>query len=96
MMVQVPTRRQFTVEEYRRIDEAGVFSRDDRVELIEGEIITIPPIGSRHAACVDRTTWLFSHRVRDNVVVRIQNPLFLDDRSEPLTDIQLLRGTPDN
>jgi Uma2 family endonuclease len=95
MMVQVPTKRQFTVAEYRLMAEAGVFAPDDRVELLEGEVIEMPPVGSRHAACVDRITWLFSRRVGDAVVVRVQSPLLLDERSEPLPDVQLLRGNPD-
>ena len=94
-MVQVPTKRQFTVAEYRLIADAGIFAPDDRVELLEGEIITMPPLGSRHAACVDRLTMLFTRIVGDDVVVRVQNPLLLDDRSEPLPDVQLLRGTPE-
>ncbi len=53
MSVQVE-RRQFNIDEYARMGEAGIFSEDDRVELIEGEIIKMSPIGSRHAACVDR------------------------------------------
>ncbi|SNB71247.1 hypothetical protein SAMN02746019_00015790, partial [Thermoflexus hugenholtzii JAD2] len=48
MRVQVQ-RRLFTVEEYHRMAEAGILSEDDRVELIEGELVTMSPIGSRHA-----------------------------------------------
>jgi Uma2 family endonuclease len=95
MMVQVPTKRQFTVAEYRLITDAGVFAPDDRVELLEGEVIEMPPVGSRHAACVDRLNRLFSRMTGDDVVVRIQNPLVLNDRSEPLPDVQLLSGTPE-
>ncbi|HEX3246290.1 MAG TPA: Uma2 family endonuclease [Chloroflexota bacterium] len=94
-MVQLPTKRQFTVTEYRRIADAGVFTPDDRVELLEGEIIEMPPIGSRHAACVDRLNRLFSRLAGGDVVVRIQNPLLLSDRSEPLPDVQLLSGSPE-
>jgi hypothetical protein len=49
----------FTVTDYHRMTEAGIFSEDDRVELIEGEIVEMTPIGSRHAACVGRLTVLF-------------------------------------
>jgi Uma2 family endonuclease len=93
-MVQVPTKRQFSVTEYRLIADAGIFAPDDRIELLDGEIIEMPPLGSRHAACVDRLNRLFSRQVGDDVVVRIQNPLLLDERSEPLPDVQLLLGHP--
>ena len=49
-------KRRFTVEEYHRIAQAGILSEDDRVELIEGEIVEMVPIGSRHAASVNRLT----------------------------------------
>ncbi len=45
-------RRRFTVDEYHRMGQAGIFGDDDRVELIDGEIVEMTPIGSRHAACV--------------------------------------------
>ena len=59
MGVQV-LRRRFTVEEYHRMGASGILSEDDRVELIEGEVVEMAPIGSRHQACVDRLTELFS------------------------------------
>jgi Uma2 family endonuclease len=60
MSVQV-ARRYFTVEEYHRMGEAGVFSKDDRIELIEGEILKTSPFGSRHAAIVKRLNMQFSN-----------------------------------
>ena len=47
-------RRRFTADEYHRMAEAGVLRPDDRVELVDGEIVEMTPIGSHHAACVDR------------------------------------------
>jgi Uma2 family endonuclease len=93
-MVQ-PARHVFTVEEYERMGTAGLFGEDDRVELIEGEIIETAPIGSRHAACVDRLTHLFSAQVSNRAVVRVQNPVRLGARSEPQPDVALLRPKPD-
>ncbi|MEL7476360.1 MAG: Uma2 family endonuclease, partial [Cyanobacteria bacterium J06555_12] len=55
MVVQAP-HRQFTVDEYYRMAEAGILTPDDRVELIEGEIVQMSPMGSRHAACIKRLT----------------------------------------
>jgi len=94
-MVQLPTKRQFTVAEYRLIADAGIFGPDDRVELLEGEVITMPPVGSRHAACVARLDKLFNSLIGHDTTVWVQSPLQLDDRSEPLPDVSLVSGNPD-
>jgi Uma2 family endonuclease len=88
-------RRSFTVEEYCRMAQAGILTEDDRVELIEGEIIEMTPIGSRHAACVDRLNRLFSARAGGQAIVRVQNPIRLGERSEPQPDLALLQFRPD-
>jgi len=94
MAVQL-LRRGFTVEEYHRMAQAGILTEDDRVELIEGEIITMTPIGSRHAACVDRLTRLLSAHAGREAIVRVQNPIRLGERSEPQPDLALLRFRSD-
>lgn len=83
-------RRRFTVDEYHAMARAGVLTEDDRVELIEGEILQMAAIGSRHAACVDRLTRTFSRVVEDRAIVRVQGPVRLSDLSEPEPDIALL------
>ena len=55
-MVVEQARRQFTVDEYERMGAAGILGEDDRVELLDGEIVEMTPIGPRHASCVDRLT----------------------------------------
>jgi len=95
-MVQVPTKHQFTVTEYRQIADAGVFRPDDRLELLDGEIIEMPPMGSRHALCVARLNHLFKQVSGSDVVVWVQSPLQLDDRSEPLPDLFLTSGSFDS
>jgi Uma2 family endonuclease len=90
------TRRLFTVHDYYRMAEAGILSADDRVELIEGEIIQMPPIGSLHASVVDRLLALTYAELQPRQVhVRVQNPVRLDDRSEPVPDLALLRPRTD-
>lgn len=74
---------------------AGVLSEDDRVELIEGEIIEMNPIGSRHAACVGRLTKLLERQAGDRVIVWVQNPVQVNDYSEPLPDVTLLKPRDD-
>jgi Uma2 family endonuclease len=94
MSVQV-ARRYFTVEEYHRMGEAGVFSEDDRVELIEGEILKMSPIGSRHAASVNRLHMQFTNLLSGRAIVSVQNPIVLNDFSEPEPDIAVLRRRDD-
>ena len=64
-MPVLPRARRFTVDEYERMVHAGVFASDDRVELIEGKIIEMIPIGIPHASIVDRLTMLMAHRLGD-------------------------------
>jgi hypothetical protein len=82
----------FTRAEYHRLAEAGILGEDDRVELIEGEILEISPIGRRHWACVDRLTHLFVREVGDEAIVHVQNPIPVSERSEPQPDLTLTPG----
>jgi Uma2 family endonuclease len=75
--------------------EAGILSEDDRVELVEGDVIEMNPIGSRHAACVNRLNMLLSRVARKVAIVSVQNPIRLDEYSEPEPDIVLLRPRED-
>ncbi len=90
-----PKQRRFTVDEYHRMGEAGVFSENDRVELLDGRIYVMSPIGSEHASCVDRLTRLFVLRTGNDAVVRVQNPVRLADDSEPEPDLALLEPRED-
>ena len=83
--------RRFTVDEYHRMGDAGVFHEDDHVELIEGQIVEMTPIGPEHAAGVDRVKRALARRVDDRAVVRVQDPVRLDRLAEPQPDIALLR-----
>ena len=94
-MADVLTRRRFTVEEYYRMGEAGILSGDDRVELIEGEIVMMTPIGPPHAAAVHRLTRLWITRLGDRAIVLVQNPIRLALDSELQPDLALLRPRPD-
>jgi Uma2 family endonuclease len=90
MSIQL-SRRLFTVHEYHQMGQAGILKEDDRVELIEGEIVQMASIGSRHAACVDRLTELLVLRLTGRAIVRVQNPIYLNEYSEPQPDVSLLR-----
>lgn len=89
-------RRRFTVEEFHRMAQAGILAEDDRVELLHGELVEMTPIGSRHAACVNRLNRLFSRQMGERVLVSVQNPIRLGELSEPQPDLMLLRPRPDD
>lgn len=89
-------RRRFTVDEYHRMGEAGILSEDDRVELIEGEIIEMTPIGARHAGTVAHADHLLSSQLGPRAIVWVQNPIELpSEDSELQPDVALLRPRPD-
>ncbi|PKB65135.1 MAG: hypothetical protein BZY80_00980 [SAR202 cluster bacterium Io17-Chloro-G2] len=90
MAVQL-LRRRFTADEYHLMGRAGILGEDDRLELLEGEIVEMAPIGSRHQATVDRLNRLVSSRMADQAVVRVQGPVRLGEDSEPQPDVMLLR-----
>ena len=88
-------RRPFTVGEYYRMAEADILTEEDRVELIAGQIVAMSPIGSRHAACVDRLNGLLHRQPGSAFIVRVQSPIALDAYSEPEPDLVLLRPRAD-
>lgn len=88
-------RHRLTVEQYHRMAETGVLARDARVELIEGVIVDMAPIGSRHAATVNRLTRALTKAVGTRAIISVQNPIRLGDRSEPQPDLALLRPRED-
>ncbi len=94
MEVQV-LRKRFTIEDYHRMGQAGILSEDDRVELIDGEIVVMTPIGSPHAGKVNRLNRIFGARLGDRAVVTVQNPVVLPPDSEPQPDLVILRPRED-
>lgn len=90
------TSHRFTVEDYHRMAETGVLAVDARVELLEGEIIDMPPIGPSHGGTVNRLNRLFSEPDGDRWIVTVQNPVRLSLHSEPQPDLMLLRPDADD
>ena len=88
-------RWRFTVEDYHRMGEAGLFHEDDRVELIEGDVVVMSPIGSRHVGTVARIDALLHPGLGPNAVILVQSPIRLGDQSEPQPDLAVLRPRPD-
>jgi Uma2 family endonuclease len=85
----------FTISQYHQMSEAGILSENDKVELINGEIIEMSPIGRRHTACVNRLNSVFSELLGTKVIVAVQNPILLNNLSEPEPDIALLKPRTD-
>lgn len=81
---------QFTIRDYHRMGETGIFTEDDRVELLNGQIYTVSPVGSKHAACVKRINRSFGRNLADEAIVSVHNPVVLNDYSEPEPDVALL------
>jgi Uma2 family endonuclease len=94
MSVQL-LRRKFTVEQYHKMVDSGILSEEDRVELIRGEIIDMAAIGKKHAAAVRRLDKLLSAKLQERAILDTQNPVVLDDTSEPQPDVALLRPRED-
>ncbi len=87
--------RRFSVEEFDRMVAAGVFDdEDERIELLEGVVVTMTPIGDPHAACVNRLNERLSQRLSGQAIVAVQNPIALP-RSRPVPDLAILRRRGD-
>lgn len=89
MTIQL-ARKLFTVTEYEQMIEAGILQEDDRIELLDGEIVQMNPIGSRHAACVKRLTQLLVQQLGERAIVGVQDPVQLDAYSVPEPDLSVL------
>jgi hypothetical protein len=86
----------FTVHDYHRMREAGIFHEDDRVELLEGEMVEMAPIGPGHAGGVNRLLNAFLPiQLERRAILSVQNPIRLGEHSEPQPDLALLRPRPD-
>ena len=83
-------RHAFTVNEWHRMGDAGLFGDSARMELLDGEVIEMSPIGSAHASCVARLNLLLLYAVGSRALIFPENPVVLDDYSEPQPDIAVL------
>ena len=93
LQVTRPVTRRFTIDEYHRLAQAGILRADERLELIDGEVIEMTPIGERHAEGVVRITDLFAatEKIRRSAHLSVQNPIRLGDHVEPQPDLMLIR-----
>lgn len=85
----------FTADQYQKMGEAGIFHPEARLELIEGEILVMSPIGLKHAATVNRLATLLVPPLTERAIVSVQNSIRLNDYSEPQPDVVLLQPRTD-
>jgi Uma2 family endonuclease len=85
----------FTVEDYERMGSVGIIREDARVELLDGQVITMSPIGPPHGGCVTATSRLLTFRAGERAIVMVQSAVRLDRHSEPEPDIAVVRPRPD-
>jgi len=94
---RTPARRRLDVAAYYRMAEAGILTQSDHVELIEGDIFDMTPIGSAHAGKTNRLNRLFARVAAEGLaLVSVQGPLRLDAHNEPMPDLMLLRPRTDD
>jgi Uma2 family endonuclease len=89
------SRHRFTADDYHKMAACGVLSEDDRVELLDGEIVEMTPIGLRHLARVDWLNYVLTRALQGTAIVRVQGSIRLDRHSEPQPDLVILKYRPD-
>ncbi len=101
-MIHASCRRRATLERFRlsrdryhTMIESGIIGEDERIELIEGEIVTMSPIGSEHSGIVDQLSEILVDQLAKRAVVKVQGPIQLDEHSEPEPDIVLSKPRRD-
>ena len=95
MALELP-RHTFTVDEYQQMGLSGIFNEDDRVELLDGDIVEMSPLGPRHVRCVNHITMLLAPRLVGRAIVQVQSSLRLDVHWEPVPDVAVLRLREDD
>ena len=90
-MTALPTRKIFTVQDYHKMIDAGVFSGNPNYELIEGEIVKKMTQGNFHISCINRLNMLFAPLLAGKAIVSIQNAVVVGEISEPEPDVTLLK-----
>lgn len=93
-MSAVPVFRRFTVADYYRMAAAGILGAHDRVELVDGRVVQMTPIGPDHAGCVKAVADVLRRTLGDTALLGVQDPITLDAASEPQPDVTVLRRLP--
>jgi Uma2 family endonuclease len=89
------TKHLISVEDYHKMGEAGLFESGARIELIDGELFDMTPIGTQHASTVTRLTDILTDGLRGKAIISVQNPIVLGAQSEPQPDLAVLEKKKD-
>jgi len=89
-------RKRFTIHDYHRMADVGILGEDDRVELIDGEIVEMAAISSKHSGCVNTCNRLCSRILGDSALIAVQNPIQLGLHYEPQPDLAILHPRDDD
>ncbi|MBC6419386.1 MAG: Uma2 family endonuclease [Prochloron sp. SP5CPC1] len=89
-------KKRFTLQEYHRLTEIGFFKEDDRVELIQGEIMEMAAKGTAHTVCCSNLLIALAMQVSDRAKLRCQDPILLPSNSEPEPDFAVVRNREDD
>ncbi len=93
-LVAKPVRRRLTADDFEQMCSAGILTADDRVELIDGELIEMPPMGPPHAGIVNRLAEILLLRVGDAAKLRIQSSVRLSNHTQPEPDLAVVKPDP--
>jgi len=93
--VDLYERHHLSIDDYHKMAEVGILAPDVNVELIEGEIIDMAPIGSQHAGMVAYLIDLLTHQLAKKAIINVQNPIILGTQSEPQPDLLILKPRKD-
>lgn len=89
------TPRSWTYEDWERMVAGGVLDEDERLELMDGDLVPMTPVGHRHIYTVDLLTDFLAEQARGRAILRVQSPLQFDSRVGPIPDLVLLRMSDD-
>ena len=89
------SRHKLNLSDFQRMTEAGIFTPEQRIELLDGELFDMPPIGPLHSGKTNRLTLLLVQAIGGKAIVSVQNPIILGEHSQPQPDLTVLRPRPD-
>jgi Uma2 family endonuclease len=87
--------KKFSLEDYHQMINLGILKEDQLIELIKGEIVEMSPVGLKHASCVKKLNYLFYEHLGNQAIIGVQDPIKLNDNSEPQPDLVLLKPRED-